>query len=119
MSRADNTDSCTGADINILAELMSCLPQQPPPSLLKASPVGLLLMVRAASNRVTRAVCIVNLKAIALFCGQDPKNPATDFVNIVTVNREAGLPGKNDLADGSPVVEGALNSLRIIAQLTQ
>ena len=35
-----------GADINILAELVSGLPSAPPPSLLRASPLGLLLMVR-------------------------------------------------------------------------
>lgn len=35
-----------GADINILAELISGLPNQPPTSLLRASPLGMLLMVR-------------------------------------------------------------------------
>lgn len=38
--------SSLGADVNILAELLSGLPNLPPPSLLKSSPLGLLLMVK-------------------------------------------------------------------------
>lgn len=37
--------STSGADINILAELVSSLPNTPPPSLLRASALGMLLMV--------------------------------------------------------------------------
>jgi hypothetical protein len=51
---------------------------------------------------------------------QDPRNPATDFVNIVTINRESSAAAKDpDSSAGGALVQGALNSLRIIAQLTQ
>lgn len=50
---------------------------------------------------------------------QDPKNQASDFVNVVTINRETPgihIQGRKSAPD---VVGGALNSLRIIAQLVQ
>jgi hypothetical protein len=52
---------------------------------------------------------------------QDPRNPATDFVNIVTINRESSSSAARDPdgSAGAALVQGALNSLRVIAQLTQ
>jgi hypothetical protein len=51
---------------------------------------------------------------------QDPRNPATDFVNIVTINSESSGAARDlDGSAGGALVQGALSSLRIIAQLTQ
>jgi len=101
-----------GPDINIVAEIISSLPHVPPPSLLRASPLGMLLM--------------------------DPRSPATDFVNLVTVHRDESALSVNKKARNHPktvhqrksaqseqiakrndesLVRGALHSMRIIAQL--
>lgn len=129
----------TGADINILAELVSSLPHTPPPSLLRASALGMLLMVRFQSP-VSVAVCGLAVVFTSFFYHcltylvllfnlvQDPRNPASDFINVVTVHREEeGEESKFGAAAAraaarecaSSVVQGALHSLRIIAQLTQ
>ncbi len=108
----------TGADINILAELVSSLPNSPPPSLLRASALGMLLMVIDENLNAL----LVSLTVYVLSTEQDPRNPASDFVNVVTVHREEDLKGLAKPAakeSGSFVVQGALHSLRIIAQLTQ
>lgn len=105
-----------GSDINMLAELVSALPNAPPQSLLRASPLGLLLLVR-------HCVAVFRFAWLDWLDGtcaaQDPKNQASDFLNVVAINRES--PG-NHLQSGKTtpdVVNGALNSLRIIAQLVQ
>lgn len=56
---------------------------------------------------------------------QDPRNPPSDFINVVTVHRQeeqreaAKTVAATERDGSSSVVQGALHSLRIIAQLTQ